>query len=107
MRNKVDLLSNFESKSFLADNAILVSAKNGIGIDQIKIAINKELDQKYLTTKLIFKKSYGQINNWLHENCKIISKKENNSENFLYKVKITKIELNKLKSKYPNIKIID
>ena len=104
--NKVDLLNNINSKSLYVDNGILVSAKNGTGIDQIKFAINKELDEKYLTTKLIFKKSYGQITNWLYENCKIISKKVNNLDNYQYKVKITKIDLEKLKSKYPNIKVV-
>ena len=93
------------SKSLFVDNAIVVSAKNGTGIDQIELAIDKELDEKYLTTKLIFKKSYGQITNWLYENCKIISKKVNNLDYYQYKVKITKIDLEKLKSKYPNIKV--
>ena len=103
--NKVDLLNNTDSKSLHVENGILVSAKNGTGIDQIKFAIDKELDEKYLTTKLIFKKSYGQITNWLYENCKIISKKVNNLDNYQYKVKITKIDLEKLKSKFPNIKV--
>ena len=103
--NKVDLLDNINSKSLFVDNAIVVSAKNGTGIDQIELAIDKELDEKYLTTKLIFKKSYGQITNWLYENCKIISKKVNNLDYYQYKVKITKIDLEKLKSKYPNIKV--
>ena len=60
----------------------------------------------YLNTNLSFEKSYGQITNWLYENCKIISKKNNSFNKYLYKVQITKINLERLKSKYPSVKIL-
>ena len=104
--NKVDLLNKDECKSFYSENRIFVSAKNGSGIDQIKFAINQVLDQMYLNTNLSFEKSYGQITNWLYENCKIISKKNNSFNKYLYKVQITKINLERLKSKYPSVEIL-
>ena len=104
--NKVDLLNKYECKSFYGENTIFVSAKNGSGIDQIKFAINQVLDQMYLNTNLSFEKSYGQITNWLYENCKIISKKNNSFNKYLYKVQITKINLERLKSRYPSVKIL-
>ena len=94
--NKVDLLNKDECKSFYGENTIFVSAKNGSGIDQIKYAIKKELDQKYLNTKLSFNNNYGPITNWLYENCKIISKKNIDFNRYNYDVKITKINLKKL-----------
>ena len=94
--NKVDLLNKDECKSFYGENTIFVSAKNGSGIDQIKYAIKKELDQKYLSTKLSFNNNYGPITNWLYENCKIISKKNIDFNRYNYDVKITKINLKKL-----------
>ena len=104
--NKVDLLNEDESKSFHGENRIFVSAKNGSGIDHIKFAINQVLNQMYLNTNLSFEKSYGQITNWLYENCKIISKKNNSFNKYLYKVQITKINLERLKSKYPSVEIL-
>ena len=104
--NKVDLLNKNECNSFYGENTIFVSAKNGSGIDHIKFAINQVLDQMYLNTNLSFEKSYGQITNWLYENCKIISKKNNSFNKYLYKVQITKINLERLKSKYPSVEIL-
>ena len=104
--NKVDLLNKDECKSFYGENTIFVSAKNGSGIDQIKYAIKKELDQMYLSTKLSFNNNYGPITNWLYENCKIISKKNVDFNMYNYDVKITKINLKKLIIKYPCVKIL-
>ena len=104
--NKVDLLNKDECKSFYGENTIFVSAKNGSGIDQIKYAIKKELDQMYLSTKLSFNNNYGPITNWLYENCKIISKKNIDFNRYDYDVKITKINLKKLMIKYPCVEII-
>ena len=104
--NKVDLLNKDECKSFYGENTIFVSAKNGSGIDQIKYAIKKELDQKYLSTKLSFNNNYGPITNWLYENCKIISKKNIDFDRYNYDVKITKTNLKKLKIKYPYVEIL-
>ncbi len=104
--NKVDLLKKDECKSFYGENKIFVSAKNGSGIDQIKYAIKKELDQNYLITKLSFNNNYGPITNWLYENCKIISKKNVDFNMYNYDVKITKINLKKLIIKYPCVKIL-
>ncbi len=104
--NKVDLLNKDECKSFYGENTIFVSAKNGSGIDLIKNAIKKELDQKYLITKLSFNNNYGPITNWLYENCKIISKKNIDFNWYNYDVKITKINLKKLMIKYPCVKIL-
>ena len=104
--NKVDLLNKDECKSFYGENTIFVSAKNGSGIDQIKYAIKKELDQMYLSTKLSFNNNYGQITNWLYENCKIISKKNIDFNRYNYDVKITKINLKKLMVKYPCVEIL-
>ena len=104
--NKVDLLNKNECNSFYGENTIFVSAKNGSGIDHIKFAINQVLDQMYLNTNLSFEKSYGQITNWLYENCKIISKKNNSFNKYFYKVQITKINLERLKSKYPSVEIL-
>ena len=104
--NKVDLLNKDECKSFFGENTIFVSAKNGSGIDQIKYAIKKELDQMYLSTKLSFNNNYGQITNWLYENCKIISKKNIDFNRYKYDVKITKINLKKLMVKYPCVEIL-
>ena len=104
--NKVDLLNKDECKSFYGENTIFVSAKNGSGIDQIKYAIKKELDQMYLSTKLSFNNNYGQITNWLYENCKIISKKNIDFNRYKYDVKITKINLKKLMVKYPCVEIL-
>ena len=104
--NKIDLLNKDECKNFYGENTIFVSAKNGIGIDQIKYAIKKELDQMYLSTKLSFNNNYGQITNWLYENCKIISKKNIDFNRYNYDVKITKINLKKLMVKYPCVEIL-
>ena len=104
--NKVDLLKKDECKSFYGENTIFVSAKNGSGIDQIKYAIKKELDQMYLSTKLSFNNNYGPITNWLYENCKIISKKNIDFNRYNYDVKITKINLKKLMVKYPCVEIL-
>ena len=104
--NKVDLLNEDECKSFYSENRIFVSAKNGSGIDQIKYAIKKELDQMYLSTKLSFNSNYGPISNWLYENCKIISKKNIDFNRYNYDVKITKINLKKLMVKYPCVEIL-
>ena len=104
--NKVDLLNKDECKSFYGENTIFVSAKNGSGIDQIKYAIKKELDQMYLSTKLSFNNNYGPITNWLYENCKIISKKNIDFNRYNYDVKITKINLEKLMVKYPCVEIL-
>ena len=104
--NKVDLLNKDECKSFHGENTIFVSAKNGSGIDQIKYAIKKELDQMYLSTKLSFNNNYGPITNWLYENCKIISKKNIDFNRYNYDVKITKINLKKLMVKYPCVEIL-
>ena len=104
--NKVDLLNKDECKSFYGENTIFVSAKNGSGIDQIKYAIKKELDQMYLRTKLSFNNNYGPITNWLYENCKIISKKNIDFNRYNYDVKITKINLKKLMVKYPCVEIL-
>ncbi len=104
--NKVDLFNKDECKSFYGENTIFVSAKNGSGIDQIKYAIKKELDQMYLSTKLSFNNNYGQITNWLYENCKIISKKNIDFNRYNYDVKITKINLKKLMVKYPCVEIL-
>ena len=104
--NKVDLLNKDECKSFYGENTIFVSAKNGSGIDQIKNAIKKELDQMYLSTKLSFNNNYGPITNWLYENCKIISKKNIDFNRYNYDVKITKINLKKLMVKYPCVEIL-
>ena len=104
--NKVDLLHKDECKSFYGENTIFVSAKNGSGIDQIKYAIKKELDQMYLSTKLSFNNNYGPITNWLYENCKIISKKNIDFNRYNYDVKITKINLKKLMIKYPCVEIL-
>ena len=104
--NKVDLLNKDECKSFYGENTIFVSAKNGSGIDQIKYAIKKELDQMYLSTKLSFNNNYGPITNWLYENCKIISKKNIDFNRYKYDVKITKINLKKLMVKYPCVEIL-
>ena len=104
--NKVDLLNKDECKSFYGENTIFVSAKNGSGIDQIKYAIKKELDQMYLSTKLSFNNNYGPITNWLYENCKVISKKNIDFNRYNYDVKITKINLKKLMVKYPCVEIL-
>ena len=104
--NKVDLLNKDECKIFYGENTIFVSAKNGSGIDQIKYQIKKELDQKYLSTKLSFNYNYGPITNWLYENCKIISKKNIDFNRYNYDVKITKINLKKLMVKYPCVEIL-
>ena len=104
--NKVDLLNKDEYEGFNGENTIFVSAKNGSGIDQIKYAICKELDQKYLNTKLSFNNNYGPITNWLYENCKIISKKNTDFDRYNYNVKITKTNLEKLKIKYPCVEIL-
>ena len=104
--NKVDLLNKDECKSFYGENTIFVSAKNGSGIDQIKYAIKKELDQMYLSTKLSFNNNYGPITNWLYENCKIISKKNIDFNRYNFDVKITKINLKKLMNKYPCVEIL-
>ena len=104
--NKVDLLNKDECKSFYGENTIFVSAKHGSGIDQIKYEIKKELDQKYLITKLSFNNDYGPITNWLYENCKIISKKNIDFNRYNYDVKITKINLKKLMVKYPCVEIL-
>ena len=104
--NKVDLLNKDECKSFYGENTIFVSAKNGSGIDKIKYAIKKELDQMYLSTKLSFNNNYGPITNWLYENCKIISKKNIDFNRYNYDVKITKINLKKLMVKYPCVEIL-
>ena len=104
--NKVDLLNKDECKSFYGENTIFVSAKNGSGIDQIKYAIKKELDQMYLSTKLSFNNNYGPITNWLYENCRIISKKNIDFNRYNYDVKITKINLKKLMVKYPCVEIL-
>ncbi len=104
--NKVDLLNKNECKSFYGENTIFVSAKNGSGIDQIKYAIKKELDQMYLSTKLSFNNNHGPITNWLYENCKIISKKNIDFDRCNYDVKITKINLKKLMVKYPGVEIL-
>ena len=105
--NKVDLLNKDECKSYYGENTIFVSAKNGSGIDQIKYAIKKELDQNYLITKLSFNNNYGPITNWLYENCKIISKKNIDFNRYNYCVKITKINLKKLMVKYPCVEILN
>ncbi|GIR79654.1 MAG: GTPase HflX [Alphaproteobacteria bacterium] len=104
--NKVDLLNKDKCKELNGENNIFVSAKNGSGIDQIKNAISKELDQKYLSTKLSFNNNYGPITNWLYENCKIISKKNIDFNRYNYDVKITKINLKKLMIKYPCVEIL-
>ena len=104
--NKVDLLNKDEYEGFNGENTIFVSAKNGSGIDQIKYAICKELDQKYLNTKLSFNNNYGPITNWLYENCKIISKKNTDFDRYNYDVKITKTNLKKLQIKYPCVEIL-
>ena len=104
--NKVDLLNKDEYEGFNGENTIFVSAKNGSGIDQIKYAISKELDQKYLNTKLSFNNNYGPITNWLYENCKIISKKNTDFDRYNYDVKITKTNLKKLQIKYPCVEIL-
>ena len=104
--NKVDLLNKDECKNFYDENTIFVSAKNGSGIDQIKYAIKKELDQMYLSTKLSFNNNYGPITNWLYENCKIISKKNIDFNRYNFDVKITKINLKKLMVKYPCVEIL-
>ena len=104
--NKVDLLNKDEYKNMNKRNAILVSAKNGIGIDQIKFAINNVLNHTYLSKNLTFNRDYGQISNWLYENCKVISKKINGLNSHHYHVNISKINLAKLKNKYPFVKIL-
>ena len=104
--NKVDLLYKDEYKNINKRNAILVSAKNGIGIDKIKFAINNVLNHTYLRKNLTFNRDYGQISNWLYENCKVISKKINGLNKHHYNVNISKINLAKLKNKYPFVKIL-
>ena len=104
--NKVDLLNKDECKNMNKRNAIFVSAKNEIGIDQIKFAINNVLNHTCLTKNLTFNKDYGQISNWLYENCKVISTKINGLNRHYYNVNISKINLEKLKNRYPCVKIL-
>ena len=59
----------------------------------------------YLNTNLSFNKNHGPITNWIYENCKIISKNNNNFDKHYYNVNITKINLEKLRNKYPSVEI--
>ena len=86
-------------------NPIFISAKFGIGFDQIYSAINKKLSKNYIKIKLIINDNFGSLINWLHENSQIINKELNNFGQYKFFIKISKINFNKLKSKYPTIVI--
>ena len=101
--NKVDEIKLDELNIKMPKNPIFISAKFGIGFDQIYSAINKKLSKNYINIKLIINDNFGSLINWLHENSQIINKELNNFGQYKFFIKISKINFNKLKSKYPTI----
>ncbi len=103
--NKVDEIKLDELNIKLPKNSIFISAKFGIGFDKIYSAINKKLSKNHLNINLIINNNLGSLINWLHENSQIINKELNKLGQYKFFIKISKINYNKLKSKYPTIVI--
>ena len=101
--NKVDEIKLDELNIKLPKNSIFISAKFGIGFDKIYCAINKKLSKNYLDINLIINDNFGSLINWIHENSQIIYKELNDFGQYKFFIKISRINYNKLKSKYPTI----
>ena len=98
--NKVDLYDFDKNFSNLDNSEILVSSTKGIGLEKISIKIQKILETNYIKIKLTLNRDSGFILNWLYENSKVIEKKVNEYGEYKVLINISRVNLERMKSKF-------
>ena len=87
------------------DNQIQISAINGNGIKNLLDIIERKLCKKYIETYIILPINSGKITNWLYENSIILQNKISKNGKIKLTIKISEINFNKFKIKWPNLYI--
>jgi len=98
--NKVDLYDLDKNSSNLGNSEIFVSSTKGIGLEKISIKIQKILETNYIKINLTLNRNYGLILNWLYENSKVIEKKFNKHGKYKILINISRVNLERMKSKF-------
>ena len=104
--NKIDLYDFDDIQSKFNESDIFISAIKGTGLDKISNVIQHKLENKYIKIKIVLNENIGVIVNWLYENSKIVSKEINKHGKYKLSINISKINLDRMKSKFSNIVIV-
>ena len=105
--NKVDLYDFDKNYSNFDDSEIFISATRGIGIEKIPDEIQKKLKTNYINIKLVLNENIGFIVSWLYKNSKVVEKKINEQGKHKLSINISKVNLKRMKSKFPNVNILN
>ena len=105
--NKIDLL-DAEHQEIHRDpdfrgRQISVSAKTGIGLDELLVAIGTVMNQSRTVITLTLPASQGKAIAWLHSHVAIIER-SHEEENVIMKVKMDQGEQDKFKHQFPALK---
>jgi len=98
--NKVDLYDFDKNFSNLDNSQIFVSSTKGIGLEKISIEIQKILEKNYSKINLTLNRNTGFVLNWLYENSKVIEKKVNEYGEYKVLINISRVNLERMKSKF-------
>ena len=98
--NKVDLYDFDKNFSNLDNSQIFVSSTEGIGLEKISIEIQKILEKNYSKINLTLNGNTGFVLNWLYENSKVIEKKVNEYGEYKVLINISRVNLERMKSKF-------
>ncbi|MFL2815017.1 MAG: GTPase HflX [Candidatus Puniceispirillales bacterium] len=104
--NKIDLYDFDDIHTKFNESGIFISAIKGTGLDKISNVIQHKLENKYIEIKIVLNENIGVIVNWLYENSKIVSKEINKHGKYKLSINISKINLDRMKSKFSNIVIV-
>ena len=104
--NKIDLYDFDEIQTKFNQSEIFISAMKGKGLDKISNIIQKKLENKYIRIQIVFNDDIGTTVNWLHENSRILTKEINNYGKYKLSINISKVNLDRMKSKFSNIVIV-
>ena len=98
--NKVDLYDFDKNFSNLDNSQIFVSSTKGIGLEKISVEIQKILEINYTKINLTLNGNTGFVLNWLYENSKVIEKKVNEYGEYKVLINISRVNLERMKSKF-------
>ena len=104
--NKIDLYDFDDIVTKFNKSDIFISAIKGTGLDKISNVIQHRLENKYIRIKIVLSENIGTIVNWLYENSKIITKEINKYGKYKLSINISKVNLDRMKSKFSNIVIV-
>ena len=100
---KDDVLKSDENiKSFSQKEGIFISAKTGNGLSKLLNEIEKRLYKNEIIKTIEVPFENGKLINWIYENSNILKSNSKSNLNIL-KIRISRSNINRLKSRWPNL----